>query len=68
MRPNPIPPAPNQESVWDYPLPPRIEDVTKHIRIIFNCELIADTNCCKRRGSSRGRIERTEFNYPIPLP
>ncbi len=39
MRPQPIPPQPGQESVWDYPRPPRVEDTTKHIQIIFNGEL-----------------------------
>lgn len=48
MRPNPIPPGPGQESVWDYPRPPRIEDTTKRIRVIFNGELIADTRRSKR--------------------
>ncbi|MBT9314303.1 DUF427 domain-containing protein [Leptothoe spongobia] len=43
MRPEPIAPGPGQESVWDYPRPPRVEDVTKRIRIIFNDELIVDT-------------------------
>jgi uncharacterized protein (DUF427 family) len=35
-RPKPIPPKPGQESVWDYPRPPRVEDSNKHIKIIFN--------------------------------
>lgn len=48
MRPDPIPPNADQESVWDYPRPPRTEAVTKHIRIIFNRELIADTHRAKR--------------------
>ncbi|KPQ37238.1 MAG: hypothetical protein HLUCCA11_02060 [Phormidesmis priestleyi Ana] len=48
MHPDPIPAGPNQESVWDYPRPPRVEDVTKHIRIIFNHELIANTHRAKR--------------------
>lgn len=43
MRPTPIVPAPGQESVWDYPRPPRLEDVAKHIQIIFNGVVIADT-------------------------
>lgn len=47
-RPKPIPPEPGQESVWDYPRPPRIEDTTKHIQIIFNGETIADTRRAKR--------------------
>lgn len=44
MKPTPIPPQPGQESVWDYPRPPRLEPVAKHIQIIFNGEVIADTH------------------------
>jgi uncharacterized protein (DUF427 family) len=40
----PIKPKPGQESVWDYPRPPRLESCTKHLRIIFNGEIIVDTN------------------------
>lgn len=47
-RPESIPLGPDQESVWDYPRPPRLEAVTKHIEIIFNNELIADTCRSKR--------------------
>ncbi len=36
-------PLPGQESVWDYPRPPRVEPTNKHITIIFNGETIADT-------------------------
>lgn len=43
-----IEPAPGQESVWDYPRPPRLEDTSKHIQIVFNSEIIADTNRAKR--------------------
>jgi uncharacterized protein (DUF427 family) len=43
MRPQPIPPSPGQESVWDYPRPPRLEPVGQRIRIEFNGETIADT-------------------------
>jgi uncharacterized protein (DUF427 family) len=38
-----IKPGPGQESVWDYPRPPRVEPSTRHIRIIFNGITIADT-------------------------
>jgi uncharacterized protein (DUF427 family) len=44
MKPTPIPPQPGQESVWDYPRPPRLEPVAKHIQIIFNGTVIADTH------------------------
>lgn len=43
-RPTPIPPQPGQESVWDYPRPPRLEPVTKKITIIFNGVTIAATD------------------------
>ena len=33
-----------QESVWDYPRPPRLERSPKHIQIIFNGITIADSN------------------------
>ncbi|KAJ7515695.1 hypothetical protein O6H91_22G023800 [Diphasiastrum complanatum] len=32
-----------QESVWDYPRPPRLEPVAERIRIVFNSLTIADT-------------------------
>ena len=42
--PERIAPQPGQESVWDYPRPPRLEPTPKHIQIIFNGEIIADTH------------------------
>lgn len=48
MRPTPIPPQPGQESVWDYPRPPRLEPVEKHIQIIFNDVTIIDTHRAMR--------------------
>lgn len=39
-----IKPKADQESVWDYPRPPAVEAVKAHLRIIFNGEVIADTN------------------------
>jgi uncharacterized protein (DUF427 family) len=36
-------PEPGQESVWDYPRPPRIEPTSKHVRVIFNGVTIAET-------------------------
>lgn len=43
-----IEPEPGQESVWDYPRPPRLEDSPKHIQIVFNGVTIADTYRAKR--------------------
>ena len=39
-----IEPGPGQESVWDYPRPPKLEQTSKHIRVVFNGETIADSN------------------------
>jgi uncharacterized protein (DUF427 family) len=39
---------PGQESVWDYPRPPRLEDSHRHIRVIFNGVVIADTRRARR--------------------
>lgn len=47
-RPQPIPPQLGQESVWDYPRPPRLEDTPKHIQITFNGVAIANTHHAKR--------------------
>ncbi len=33
-----------QESVWDYPRPPRLEPFTGHIRIVFNEQIIFDAH------------------------
>lgn len=38
-----IDPQPGQESVWDYPRPPRVEPTSKRIRVMFNGVMIADT-------------------------
>jgi uncharacterized protein (DUF427 family) len=35
-------PQDGKESVWDYPRPPRLEPVSKRIRVEFNGEVIAD--------------------------
>jgi uncharacterized protein (DUF427 family) len=43
-----IEPGPGQESVWDYPRPPRIEPTTKRVRVVFNGETIADTRRAQR--------------------
>jgi uncharacterized protein (DUF427 family) len=42
-RPTPIPPKPGQESVWDYPRPPRIEVVRKQCEVCFAGQTIAIT-------------------------
>ena len=41
-------PKAGQESVWDYPRPPRLEDSSKRIRVVLNGITIADTTRAKR--------------------
>lgn len=39
----PVVPGPGQESVWDYPRPPRVEPTAERIRIRLDGRVIADT-------------------------
>jgi uncharacterized protein (DUF427 family) len=48
MKPQPIPPQPGQESVWEYPRPAILQDTDKHIKIIFNGIVLAETTKAKR--------------------
>ncbi len=43
-----VEPGPGQESVWDYPRPPAVENSEKHIMVYFNTVLIADSTDTKR--------------------
>ncbi|MGQ0680358.1 MAG: DUF427 domain-containing protein [Actinomycetota bacterium] len=43
-RPARIQPGPGQESVWDYPRPPRIEPATRQVRVVFAEEQIASSS------------------------
>lgn len=47
-RPRPEKPAPGQESVWDYPRPPRVEQVAERVTIRLGGELIADSDAAVR--------------------
>ncbi len=38
-----IEPGPGQESVWDYPRPPRVEKMPEHIRVVVDGVDIANT-------------------------
>jgi uncharacterized protein (DUF427 family)/outer membrane lipoprotein-sorting protein/thiol-disulfide isomerase/thioredoxin len=46
--PQAVSPGPGQESVWDYPRPPRLEDSPKRLKIVFNGENVAETSRSKR--------------------
>ena len=48
MRPNPIPPQPGQESVWDYPRPAVLQDTNKLLKIICSGVILAETTQGKR--------------------
>ncbi|MET7247627.1 DUF427 domain-containing protein [Methylobacterium sp. EM32] len=41
--PEPNSAGPGQESVWDYPRPPRLEPVPERLRVVFDGVTIADT-------------------------
>ena len=41
-RPTPITPGPGQESVWDYPRPPRIETVPRRVRVEVDGTVVVD--------------------------
>ena len=38
-----VKPGPGQESVWDYPRPPKVERVTKRVRVEIAGQVLADT-------------------------
>lgn len=42
-RPKRVEPGPGQESVWDYPRPPRVEAVPERLRVVVDGEVLADT-------------------------
>lgn len=55
MKPQPITPQPGQESVWDYPRPAILQDTNKHLKIIFNGIVLAETTKGKRVLETRDR-------------
>ncbi len=42
-RPARVEPGPGQESVWDYPRPPRVEAVPERLRVVVDGLVVADT-------------------------
>jgi len=47
-RPHRQPPGPGQESVWDYPRPPRLEPSGRTVEVVFNGRTIARTQRAQR--------------------
>jgi len=48
FKPKAVKPQPGQESVWDYPRPPRLERTSKRVEVIFNGTTIADSKMAWR--------------------
>ena len=46
--PEPDPAGPGQESVWDYPRPPRLEAVRQRVEVVLGGQLIASTGTALR--------------------
>jgi uncharacterized protein (DUF427 family) len=47
-KPQRMKPAPGQESVWDYPRPPRLEQFSGSIEVVFNGVIVARTRSALR--------------------
>jgi hypothetical protein len=47
-RPKPLPVAPGEESVWDYPRPPRLEAEPRRITVVYNGVTVIDTTSAFR--------------------
>lgn len=47
-QPTRIEPGPGQESVWDYPRPPRLEAVSERLRVVAGGITVADTTAAFR--------------------
>ncbi|MDP2772280.1 MAG: DUF427 domain-containing protein [Nocardioides sp.] len=43
-RPEAVAPEPGQESVWDYPRPPRVETSTEHVEVVLGGIVVARTD------------------------
>ena len=48
MRPCPLPAGPGQESVWDYPRPPRVDPSTELVEVHLGGEVIARSTASLR--------------------
>jgi uncharacterized protein (DUF427 family) len=48
MKPQRIEPGPGQESVWDYPRPPRVEPFAGRVRVMHGGRVLADTTSALR--------------------
>ncbi|WP_460447300.1 DUF427 domain-containing protein [Angustibacter aerolatus] len=44
----PEPAGPGQESVWDYPRPPRVEPTSEHVLVVLGGRVVVDTRAALR--------------------
>lgn len=44
----PEPVGPGEESVWDYPRPPRLEPLAAHVQVIFAGQMLAEADAVQR--------------------
>lgn len=65
LRPRPHPTAPGQESVWDYPRPPRLERTPQRLEIWLGGVRVADTEAT---GAPAFRVLETSHPPTYYLP
>ena len=72
MQPQRIEPGPGQESVWDYPRPPRLEPTSAHVCVTYDDAVIADsTNALRILETSQPPafyIPRADVNMALLTP
>lgn len=61
MRPEPDPPGPGQESVWDFPRPAVAEPVASHVLILHGGVIVAETRAAVRT------LETSHPNHSLGL-
>lgn len=67
MRIKRLNPGPGQESVWNYPRPPALEDCSKRIRVVAGGVKIADSTNTKRVLETSHRLANTLGRICPPL-
>ena len=71
-----VEPGPGQESVWDYPRPPRLESTDRRVKVVFGGVTVAYTTRALRKGrasyydvvTDERTEERAAWYYPEPVP
>ncbi len=61
-------PGPGQESIWDFPRPPRARPSTEHVVIRFGTrdpQLVIDATTTQRAGSAANHRSGSAISYPL---